>query len=277
MESAFFLHLALHGLCELAAALVIAFWVSQGWEQSPPPFPVNWVKNPFRAALMVVFGIGPALLSLLLYPLFRQFHHPSRDAAEALIAISYILSVIYGALVGLAASCCVAPADPQREFRPAVSAAVSTVMILAYLVLGWLLRAQFFFHALAAMVAPLLILFTARSIVVTSASPQAEPNAVPPPVQRNLWPAIGIAFLPSALFLIAFAVAFNTNLGKDTSNALLWLASAVSVVCCFTASIMLFKRSTAGTITGGILFLLLNGFIAFFFGCCASLNGGNFR
>ena len=277
MGPSFYFQLAVHVLCELAAALVIAFWVAQGWTQSPALFPVNLVRSPSRSWLMVAFGIAPALLALLLNPLFRQFY-ASGGSPSALIPISYVLSVIYGGLVGLASSCCVAPADSQREFRPGISAAVSAVMVLAYYLLSLSLLRQFFVHELAKMVATLAILFIARSIVATNAPLQVEPNAVPlPPVQRKLWPAIVIGFLPSALFLITFAVAVNMNLEKDTSNALLWLASGVSVVCCFTASILLFKRSTAGAITGGILFLLLNAFIGFFFGCCASFNGGSFH
>src|SRR5690242_10421585 len=113
MAPSFYIQMALHVLCELAAALVIAFWVAQGWTLSPAPFPANCVKNPSRSWLMVAFGIAPALLSLLLNPLFRQFY-ASGGSPSTLIPISYGLSVIYGGLVGLASSCCVAPADSQR-------------------------------------------------------------------------------------------------------------------------------------------------------------------
>lgn len=277
-NASYLLQLTFHGLCEWVAALGTTLWISQSWSQSPAPFPISLMKSPPRVWLMVGCGLAPAGLSMLMYPLIRQLY--ASGGASAWIPISYGLSVLYGALVGLAASCCVAPSDPQRDFRSGAAVTVSTLMILAFYLLSAFLLRQFFIHEVAAMVVPVAILFVARSIVAAEAPAGAEPPAVPaaPPLPRKLWPALLIGFLPSALFLIVFAVAFSTsNLSKDASNALLWMCSGVSVVCCFTASIMLFTRHTAGAITGGIMFLLLNAFIGFFFGCCASLNGTSFH
>lgn len=263
----------------MVAAVVTAFWVSQGWSQSPAPFPASVVKSPLRIWLMIGFGIAPALLALLISPLLRQLYAGGGGAA-AWIPISYGMSILFGTLVGLATSCCAAPENPQREFRPGAAVAVSAVLILAYYILSSLLIRQLFIHELAAMAVSVVILFIARSIIAANVPAGDAPPAIPtgPANPRKLWPALIIGFLPSALFLITFAVAFSrSNLGRDESNALLWVCSGASVVCCFTASILLFTRHTAGAIFGSIAFLLLNAFIGFFFGCCASLNGTSFR
>jgi hypothetical protein len=279
MGSPFFFQFTLHALCEMAVAFAIAFWVSSSWAQSPAPFPANLVKNPLRPWLMVGFGIAPALLALLLNPLFKLFY--TGGSAAAWVPISYCVSAIDGALVGLAASCCAAPADPRQEFRSGDAVAVTTVMIIASWLLSYFMITaqlqQFAAHELVAMVLPVIILFVARSIFLAGAQALRGDGVKPPalPAQRNLWPALVIGFLPAALLLATIAVASSANLDRDTSNMLLWLCSIASVVCCFVASIMLFKRHTGGAVAGGIVLLLLNGFIAFFFGCCASINGSN--
>jgi hypothetical protein len=195
------------------------------------------------------------------------------------------LSAVYGVFLGVAASCCAAPSSPQQEFRAGVAATVGLIVIVISYSLGAAFHSQLFIHALVAMTVAAVVLLIARSIIATTLpSPSQPPPLSADPAEvalvrpSHLWPALAIGFLPSVLFLITFAVAFSkSNLGRDESNALLWLCSGVSVVCCFAASVLLFKRSTGGAIAGGIVFLLLNAFIGFFFGCCASLNGTSFR
>jgi hypothetical protein len=279
MNASFYLQYALHGVCEWVAAFAIAFWISQAWSQDPAPALVQWVRSSQRQWLMVAFGIAPFLLSLLLQPLLIKLFS-SGAATGARIPITYFLSLIYGALVGLAASCCAAPATAQQEFRPGPPAIVSAVLISGSFLLNTLLGFQYIAHMLGGIVVALAILFVARAMIVGGApqslqSPQDGPVA--PPVQRALWPALVIGFMPAALILAAIAVGSSTNLSNETSKALLVVCSVASVVCCFTASIMLFKRHTGGAIAGGVLLMLLNGFIAFFFGCCAALTGASFH
>lgn len=271
MSSSFYLQYTLHGLCEWAAAFAIAFWISQAWSQSPAPALVQWVRSPLRPWPMVAFGVAPHALSFVLRPMLIHLYN-SGGGAGVQMPISYLLSLIYGVLVGLASSCCAAPATAQQEFRPGFSAIISAALITASFLLGTLLRFQYVVHALSGVVMALAILFIARAIIGGEVAPATGTELPPMPAQRALWPALVIGFLPAALILATIAVASSTNLDKDASNALLWLCSIVSVVCCFTASILLFKRHTGGAVAGGILLLLLNGFIAFFFGCCASIN-----
>ncbi len=81
--------------------------------------------------------------------------------------------------------------------------------------------------------------------------------------------ALCIGFLPSVLMLGIFTLPPMHGIGSDRSDSTLWSVSIVSVICCFTASAMLFSRRTGGAFAGGVFFLLLNGFIAFFAGCSA--------
>ena len=72
--------------------------------------------------------------------------------------------------------------------------------------------------------------------------------------------ALGLAFLPSALFLVIPKISGPAG----PSATVLWLICVVSPVCCFTASSMLFPRNN-GLV--GLWFLLLNAAISFYLGC----------
>ena len=76
-----------------------------------------------------------------------------------------------------------------------------------------------------------------------------------------------MAFTPAAMFMGMIALA-----GRKIAPNVLVAACVISLACCFGASSMLFARRTALAIVAGVLFLILNGVIAFFFGC-ASLAG----
>lgn len=76
--------------------------------------------------------------------------------------------------------------------------------------------------------------------------------------------ALILAFTPSVLLLAIAAV--GRYLASPT--AILMIGCLVSIVCCFVSAVMLFRRRGLA-ILFGILFLLLNGVISFFFGCAA--------
>jgi hypothetical protein len=78
--------------------------------------------------------------------------------------------------------------------------------------------------------------------------------------------ALFLAFLPSAMLLGL------TVLRPNIRQNMLMVACVLSVACCFVSSFMLFARRTGLAILAGVLFLILNGFIAFFFGCTASFK-----
>lgn len=83
--------------------------------------------------------------------------------------------------------------------------------------------------------------------------------------------ALFLGFTPAAI-LIALVGGVGHNVSGSDQIELLWLACIASVACCFISSAMLFRRGTGGAIAGAVLLMLLNGFIAFFFGCCASFK-----
>lgn len=88
--------------------------------------------------------------------------------------------------------------------------------------------------------------------------------------------ALILGFAPTAILLFIFFLG-STGLFDKTSkslgNTVLGLVCIVSVGCCFASSFLLFRRKTALAIFGGMVFLLLNGFIAFFSGCVVALGG----
>lgn len=84
--------------------------------------------------------------------------------------------------------------------------------------------------------------------------------------------ALPLAFVPSVLLLMLF-----TLFGRGNPPATLYFVfCGISIVCCFVSAFLLFRRNTTLTILFGLLFLLLNGAISFFFGCAAILTGAKF-
>jgi glycerol-3-phosphate acyltransferase PlsY len=85
--------------------------------------------------------------------------------------------------------------------------------------------------------------------------------------QKKKSPAVALllGFLPTAIIL-GFRMV-HPNISRTT----IIVACVVSVLCCFVSSFMLFARGTGLAILAGVIFLILNGFIAFFTGCLALL------
>ncbi|MDR3405246.1 MAG: hypothetical protein P4L99_22315 [Chthoniobacter sp.] len=269
MNASLFLQQFLHVFCEWVVSFGIAFWIAQVWRQTPVPLVVRVARHPQRFRLAVAFGIAPPILGALLWPLLLRFYQSHGLSMQ--VPISYTLSVVYGTLLGLSASCCVAPAAAEEPFRPGRAGAISAALIVAAYLFGWLFFMPLL-HAAVEIVFTIVVLFATRAIPGGTTAPSpGSPNASPV-VRRSPTVALIIGFVPSALILGTIAVASWANLGKQESYALLWICSVVSVLCCFVASIMLFTRKTGGAIAGGILLMLLNAFIAFFFGCCASID-----
>jgi hypothetical protein len=105
---------------------------------------------------------------------------------------------------------------------------------------------------------------------------QAQPAA--PEKRRKISRlALPLAFLPSVLLIGGLSV-FATNQAPQVfqTPVFLGILCVVCIVCCFTASILMFRRKTALAIVFGILFLLLNAAISFFFGCATILTGAKF-
>jgi hypothetical protein len=98
-------------------------------------------------------------------------------------------------------------------------------------------------------------------------------NNPPEPQKPKSSPLIALllGFTPAAI-LIAVVNGVGQKVPNAEQNKFLWVACIVSIICCFVSSAMLFERRTGGAIAGAFLLMFLNAFIAFFFGCCASIN-----
>jgi len=80
--------------------------------------------------------------------------------------------------------------------------------------------------------------------------------------------ALSLAFVPSVLMLVFFAVG-QFGLWSDVPEAVFWVPCIVAVVCRFASSFMLFAGKSRAAIAAGVIFLLLNASVSFVFGCYA--------
>ena len=108
-----------------------------------------------------------------------------------------------------------------------------------------------------------------------------EPNqtqpGLPEPKRKISRLALPLAFLPSVLLIGGISV-FSTNLVPQVfqSPIFLGIACLACIACCFTASFLMIRQKTVVAVVFGILFLLLNAAISFFFGCATILTGAKF-
>jgi sugar phosphate permease len=99
---------------------------------------------------------------------------------------------------------------------------------------------------------------------------QTEPNG-----SEKKWSAFAfpLAFVPS-LLLVGF---FSFFARGNPPAILLAILCLISIVCCFVSSYLLFQRNKVLVTIFGVIFVLLNGLISFFFGCATILTNANFR
>lgn len=269
MDPSFYLQVALHGIVEWLASFGVAYWISLGWSDDPPPLLVRWARHRERLWIAIAFVVAPAFLSFLLQGLMVQLY-THKEWAFARLPVILTLSAFYGACLGVASSCAVAPGSPDQPFSPGRAGAVSGGMIvLSLLTSGFIMGLRWLYL-------PLEVLLRVIVLVVVRVScggkvPASETPPALPPARGNLAMAVVLGFLPSALGIGSVAVATNNNFKAVDVHPWLWALCVISIACCFFASRTLFSRKTGGAIAGGVVLLLLNGFIAFFFGCCATL------
>ena len=80
--------------------------------------------------------------------------------------------------------------------------------------------------------------------------------------------ALAVAFLPSALVFGMFAL-FK---GRNVPTLVLITESLFCLACCSAPSLLLLRRYPVLAVVVSVLFIPLNGLIAFFFGCTAVLS-----
>jgi len=271
MNPSIYMQQAIHAIIEWLVSFGIAFWIAQSWEESPVPPLVGLVRHPQRMWSAIGFGLAPLILSMILRaPLISLYQHEYLKFAR--LPVAYALATIYGALLGIGATCAVAPARAETPFQPGAAGVLSAVFIAVSTGLFFLLWRQpnwYPWYVTGDILLKLGVLVVARKWAGDAVPAPAASSA--PPVRRNLALALVLAFVPSALLLGAITVAANGHATGADYVPLLWCLSIASAACCFFVSRTLFSRHTSGAIVGGVLLLLLNGFIAFFFGCCATV------
>lgn len=98
-----------------------------------------------------------------------------------------------------------------------------------------------------------------------------EPPVLNEPPKKSPTFALVLAFVPAALSMIIVGI----NPSKGPTFALFVVNALVSMVCCITASFMLFTSKRGWAIAIGILMMLLNFGIALSSGCLAVLSNAN--
>ena len=98
-------------------------------------------------------------------------------------------------------------------------------------------------------------------------------NPVPPPLppKQPITLAVIFAFLPAA---IGLAVA-TLPVPKEMFPVSCIIGAIMALICCVTASVLLFRRNTSTAVVFGILLGLLNLMIVAGIGCAAMLSNIN--
>jgi len=268
MNSGVYLQIVFSSLIHFAGAYSVTFWLSQAWQRTPVSPLVKLASHPSRFWFGLVIAVVPAVMTrVVMMPLLLWLR--IHAGAVAMMPASYGFSFFYGILAGLAASCCATSGRTDRAFQFGRVLAVSAVLIILP-ALFWRLPIPVFLPV--HIFIPIVTLVVAR--LLAGEQPVALFHSSPPPPLQKRTPALalGIGFLPSIMLMGVFAISAGASLSRENTSTLLWMASGASLICCFTASALLFSRKTGPALLGGIVFLLLNGFIAFFCGCCASLR-----
>jgi len=267
MSADVLLQLAPQYAAQFAAAVGILLWVGRAWRNAPGSLLVRLAGHERRYLIALGCLIAPMILG---WGFFRPLLMMLDVSVSQWLWLG--VSVLAGLFVGMAVSCVVAPAQPEGRFHTKTGFIVLVLLILAPLC----------FVSLGGPFSPPLhlfldvaVLFVATLLLRKRDDPTPSSPGAP---QNSPTLAIILGFFPSALglFLIAMANAFP-HIGNDAARAILFTACLLSIVCCFAASILLFKRRTGLAIFGGVMLMLLNAFIALFTGCLALFTGASFR
>jgi hypothetical protein len=282
MTPLYYLQVTIHYLGEIAAAAAVIYWIEDQWTTNPAPPPVPLVRHPLRLWLAVALGVAAPLLGQALrFPLLALYKTPGLTVLQ--IPVSLVLSAVYGAMFGLAGSCSAAPTNAEKPFpwkhAGGISAALSLIAYLTYSLCWrqpWLRMAADMAINVGLLAGAYWLFHDASTTTTVPPLMAGIPPELPRP-KGSAAPALILGFLPSAFIITGIGIASTAPLDNKTSIALLWAGSIASVICCFTASILLFTRKTSTAIAGGVVLLLLNGIIAFFLGCCATIGSSSFR
>jgi hypothetical protein len=263
------------GLAALAFRLIgwvasvgVVYLVARLWTLKPDAALVRFVKHPrrtwFGLGLLGLVLVAGHVVSWWVMAMVARSHDQFQFYPAGTVLWDFVLGLLWGLIV-----CLLAPlADNGRRFLH-----WSAIWIVTGLAVMSLLISLFPFRVVQNLhlmdistVLFFLTLMAARSFP----RQQVEPSPEGAPAGNSKSPALALilAFLPSAMLLVLLP-ALNQS---QPPTWLFILCCGVSVVCCFSASFMLFSRRTGLATFGGVIFLLLNAFVSFLFGCGALLT-----
>lgn len=271
MNASYLIQILAHGVLELLVSIAVIAWLAEDWKRNANARIARWLMGSRGIWLSISLAVAPPILAMLLgQAIILLFKSAPWNAFG--MAFFFALSMFYGVLLAMAAVSCAPPVDAEgrNRFGPAVAICVALIFLPA--LLAWFGHFQPLFSVVQRVFLAAMIITVARLILGDREPPARTDPTAPAPALKSPARALLIGFAPSALSLIALPVADALHSSRSDSDSLLWMLCAVSIVCCFVASGMLFARRTGGAVLCGILFLLLNSFIAFFSGCCASFK-----
>jgi hypothetical protein len=260
-------------LVELAGALACVFLCCWLLLQRPGSVPSRFLLHPQRIWFALGLFILPRVLSHL-YLAWRLSHlHQEPASAWVYLPIGMALAFVHGVIYGLV-GCLLSVAGGKPNRGKAMGITVGAIIFA--LVLGTLFRMGSFTYVADIMMALVFLIFVAAQKRVVPQAGQVPDEIViagkkVPPIF-----ALALAFLPSALFLSMWTMLSDNAGGVKLDGTVLVVCCLISVFCCFAASFMLFRRGTGWAIFGGAIFMLLNAFVSFLFGCGAILSGMKF-
>jgi len=252
---------------------------------APNSWLARWTYHPQRAFRALGVVIANWLLHFILFG--ALFSVIIRAGASPLMihAVPFLFSLTSGVLLGFAGTRFLAPPEPSGKIPLARAALITSSMIALPFACTAVTLFNFWITSLPAVLiqgAFVLLLPDSQNTETLPLPNPMEPSSTPPPIPAK--PKIGLAlalgFAPAGMILLLITIAstpFGQSFSNDATRASLILMCIASLFCCFAASVMLFRRKTSQAIVGGVLLLLLNLFISFFFGCTASFIGVNFH
>ncbi|HEX9047620.1 MAG TPA: hypothetical protein VF988_11380 [Verrucomicrobiae bacterium] len=261
-------------LAELIVAFGVIFVVALRAATVPDSGLMNFVRHRHRAWFAVGLFLLPMFVSRSFSWWSLQRLPVTNGGFEYQWLIALLLNLVYGIALGLVGCLLAATENREEKFKVGWAAGIAFAVICLMTGLQLLMRGfggyrNFYITDIFAA----LIFVTFVIARVSSRKPPTAPSEAGE-MNRKGSPALALTlgFLPSAMLLLLLPMVQHGN----PSAALLIACCVISVICCFTASFLLFRRGTGLAIFGGILFICLNAFVSFLFGCGAMLTGMKF-
>ena len=254
---------------ELLAAAGIVFLVAGCWETKPDSSIIRFIRHRYQIWFALILFFLPVFMGRMIFLRILLRPTATGGAINFSLVESAILDLLYGVIYGLV-GCLLATTKGEERFRHWLALGIATASI--FLLSGMPITGGFIRIFSTGYVPEFFAALVFLTFMAARAFPEKNSGALPDDAKsrklKSPAPALTLAFLPSVMVLSIIPFAKNNH----PSAAFLIVCCVISIICCFTSSFMLFRRGTGLAIFGGILFLLLNAAVSFFFGCGAILT-----